>query len=214
VANIHEAVGHNVTRLNYLGDWGTQFGYLLVGLDRSGNTEPPSAADEAADPLRHLLDVYVRVNQEAATNASIEKAARSAFSQLEADEPGHVAQWAACRQLSIEALTSTYARLNIKFDSYDGESMYNADAIRSILTDMSARGILRQSADGRQVVDVTEQLSVTVVKSDGSSLYMSRDIAAAIDRWTRFGFDKMFYVVDNSQAIHFTNLFHILNKVR
>jgi arginyl-tRNA synthetase len=78
---------------------------------------------------------------------------------------------------------------------------------------MRASGLLRRSEDGRQVVDLTSEQSVTIVKSDGSSLYMSRDIAAAIDRRTRFGFDRMIYVVDNSQAGHFSNLFTILHKV-
>ena len=210
VANIHTAVGHHVTRLNYLGDWGTQFGYLLAGMDRY-QVSPPIGTEE--DPLRLLLDVYVRANQEAAADPSLEVAARAAFSQLEAGQPDRMARWAACRRISIDSLVATYARLNIRFDAYDGESMYSATASRAILAEMAASGLLRRLDDGRQVVDVTDQLSVTVVKSDGASLYMSRDIAAAVDRRNRFEFDRMFYVVDNSQAIHFTNLFKILNKV-
>ena len=87
-----------------------------------------------------------------------------------------------------------------------------SDASKAVLDDMRAKGLLRLAADGRQVVDITDDLAVTVVKSDGSSLYMSRDIAAALDRRQRYSFERMFYVVDNSQAIHFTNLFQILTK--
>ena len=209
MANIHAAVGHDVTRLTYLGDWGTQFGHLLAGLDRFN----VQVDDSAEDPLRTLLDVYVRANQEAAIDPTLESAARTAFAQLEAGEPNQIARWAACRRLSIDALTATYARLNIRFDAYDGESMYRtSDASKAVLDDMRAKGLLRLAADGRQVVDITDDLAVTVVKSDGSSLYMSRDIAAALDRRQRYSFERMFYVVDNSQAIHFTNLFQILTK--
>ena len=94
MANIHAAVGHDVTRLNYLGDWGTQFGHLLAGLDRFN----VQVDDSAEDPLCTLLDVYVRANQEAAIDPTLESAARTAFAQLEAGEPNQIARWAACRR--------------------------------------------------------------------------------------------------------------------
>ena len=205
VANINQSVGHQVTRINYLGDWGTQFGILIAGVEKFSGNIPP-------DSLQSLLEVYIKANQLVEADESFAAQAKTAFRKLEEGDKEKVDFWENCRRLTISELEKSYKTLNINFDHYHGESMYSKEKSAATIEMMERLGLLKVVDDGRKVVEL-ERSKVTVKKSDGSGLYISRDIAAALDRAKRFNFDQMFYVVDNSQGTHFNNLFEILRKL-
>ena len=117
------------------------------------------------------------------------------------------------REMSIDSLEVAYKRLGIKFDHFDGESMYGGQASEEVVDALERAGLLHEDEKGRKVVEGDNGGAVTIVKSDGSSLYITRDLAAAMDRRERFQIDRMYYVVDNDQQPHFKNIFHILDKL-
>ena len=195
-----------MTRLNYLGDWGTQFGILIAGLEEFS----PGVTNHS---IQSLLAVYIKANKLAEEDENFAEKAKRAFRELEDGDKDKVDFWEHCRKLTILELEKNYKTLNINFDHYHGESMYRKDKSADVLQRMEDLGLLEVTEDGRTVVEL-ERSKVTVRKSDGSGLYISRDIAAALDRAARFKFDRMFYVVDNSQATHFNNLFEILRKLK
>jgi len=125
--------------------------------------------------------------------------------------------WRQCREVSVEELERSYRRLGVRFDLYHGESMYSSSRSAQVLEDLEARGAVEVLEDGRKVVQGSPHSrsasKVTVVKSDGTGLYITRDLAAAIDRKERYNFDRMYYVVDNDQQSHFRNIFHILGDL-
>nr|XP_053648769.1 probable arginine--tRNA ligase, mitochondrial isoform X1 [Cherax quadricarinatus] len=209
IANLHVALGHNVTRINYLGDWGTQFGILKYGYDARNMTEK----DLEDDAIKKLYEVYVWANQKAELDPSVSSKAREIFNEMEQGNISELKAWEVFRNVSIKDLKRMYARLNVNFDEFHGESMYNAQKCQEVLNLMEEKGLLEALDDGRKVYEVNPKRRVTVVKSDGSSIYLSRDIAGAIDRQEKYKFTKMYYVVDNSQTDHFVALFSILRKL-
>ena len=205
VANINQKVGNSVKRINYLGDWGTQFGLLVAGLEASGkNFRDLSLSD--------LLKVYIEANRKAEADETFMQKALDSFKSLESGDSEKLQIWDRCRQLTLEELNKNYSKLNVAFDCYHGESMYGQKSLNQVLTLLENRNLIKVTDDGRTVIPL-ERTNVTVKKSDGSSLYITRDIAAAIDRNESFNFDKMFYVVDNSQGTHFNNLFEVLRRL-
>lgn len=219
VANIYEDVGHEVVRLNYLGDWGTQFGYLAAGLKRHEieNVEDLSSQDNKSSVIGRLHEIYVDANKVAATDESFDESAKALFAKLEKGDHNLKEQWQFIRDVTVNELEKTYRRLNVRIDVYHGESMYGNQHCL-VTNELQSKGLLEKLDDGREVIQIkTEYLkdnkdsqTVIVTKSDGSSLYITRDIAAAIDRKKLFEFDKMFYVVEKAQTAHFSNLFNIL----
>eukprot|EP00092_Neocalanus_flemingeri_P027003 GFUD01029284.1.p1 GENE.GFUD01029284.1~~GFUD01029284.1.p1 ORF type:complete len:582 (-),score=149.51 GFUD01029284.1:36-1781(-) len=209
VANINKAVGNQVTKINYLGDWGTQFGLLIAGLEES------EIAVEAIkrDPIKTLLEVYVKANALAEKNPEFGLKARNAFNELENGDHDKLEVWKMCREFTIDELNKNYAKLNVEFDHFHGESMYSTERSEQVIKRLRECDLIKDLEDGRKVIEVDDKNRVTIIKSDGSSLYISRDIAAALDRKEKFDFDKMIYVVDNSQGSHFQNLFKILDKL-
>ena len=121
--------------------------------------------------------------------------------------------WRECKRISVADLKSSYSTLGVKFDHFHGESMYSGGQGQEVLRLLEEARLLEDTEDGRRVVDGSKGDQVTVVKSDGSSLYISRDIAAALDRVEQFRCQRLYYVVDNSQESHFKNLFHILDRL-
>lgn len=229
IGNLLSALDHEVVRINYLGDFGTQFGLLSVGYDRYGSEEKL-----LHNPCKHLLDVYVRINQEAGENEVIREQGKERFRVLEAQsDPRIVQQWQRFRQLSSSHYDHVYGRLGISFHHTHYESMYSK-LVHPVVQQIRAKGLLHESADGAKMIrvaadsdsrlyrsknqpkineqdeDSEDRELIPLVKKDGSSLYLSRDIAAAIDRKTRFHFDHMLYVVETGQRIHFMNLKKIL----
>ncbi|XP_042860546.1 probable arginine--tRNA ligase, mitochondrial [Penaeus japonicus] len=209
IANLHAAFGHQVTRINYLGDWGTQFGLLKYGYD-SKNMKENNLEDNA---IKKLYDVYVWANERAAEDPNIYNIAREIFSEIEKGNRQELETWKLFRRVSIEDLKKIYFRLNVRFDEFHGESMYNATICNEVVKEMEEKGLLQLMDDGRKVYQVNAKQKVTIVKSDGSSIYLTRDVAGAVDRYKRYGFTKMYYVVDNSQTDHFHALFDILKRL-
>ncbi|XP_047616795.1 probable arginine--tRNA ligase, mitochondrial isoform X1 [Phacochoerus africanus] len=209
IANLKEALGHQVTRINYLGDWGMQFGLLGTGFQLFGYEEKLQS-----NPLQHLFEVYVQVNKEAADNKNVAKSAHEFFQRLELGDTQALALWRKFRDLSIDEYIRIYKRLGVHFDEYSGESFYREKS-QEVLKLLDSKGLLQKTIKGTAVVDLSgngDPSSVcTVMRSDGTSLYATRDIAAAIDRMEKYNFDEMIYVTDKGQKKHFQQVFQMLH---
>ncbi|GAA5952188.1 hypothetical protein JCM21900_006937 [Sporobolomyces salmonicolor] len=207
LANLHEANGYDVLRMNYLGDWGKQFGILAVGFERYGSEEKL-----AEDAITHLYEVYVKINKDGETDEAIHDRAREFFVKMEAGDEAAVALWKKFRDLSIVKYKDTYARLNIYFDVYSGESQVSQASQTAALDQLQASGIVEES-QGALIVDLTKyKLEKTVVrKKDGTSVYITRDIGGAVERYERYKFDKMIYVVASQQDLHLAQFFKVLD---
>ncbi|XP_036727416.1 probable arginine--tRNA ligase, mitochondrial isoform X2 [Balaenoptera musculus] len=208
IANLKEALGHQVTRINYLGDWGMQFGLLGTGFQLFGYEEKLQS-----NPLQHLFEVYVQVNKEAADDKNVAKSAHEFFQRLELGDTQALALWQKFRDLSIEEYIRIYKRLGVHFDDYSGESFYREKS-QEVLKLLDSKGLLQKTIKGTAVVDLSgngDPSSIcTVMRSDGTSLYATRDLAAAIDRMDKYNFDKMIYVTDKGQKKHFQQVFQML----
>ncbi|XP_056284067.1 probable arginine--tRNA ligase, mitochondrial isoform X2 [Pseudoliparis swirei] len=208
IANLKQCLGHNVIRMNYLGDWGMQFGLLGAGFAQFGCQEKLKE-----NPLQHLFEVYVQVNKEAEHNEDMKQAARDFFRQLEQHGNEAVSLWQQFREITVDEYQMIYKRLGIHFDIYSGESFHHHQA-QEVVQQLQSRDLLKTSEKGTDVVDLSttgDMSSVcTVRRSDGTTLYITRDLAAAIDRKEKYHFNEMIYVTDKSQANHFHQLFHIL----
>lgn len=210
VANIKNVIGHKVFRLNYLGDWGTQFGLLCIGFKAFGSED-----ELQKNPIGHLFKVYVAANDLMVKDNSVFDEAKAFFTKMENGDKEALSQWKQFRKLSIEELQSTYKHLGIQFDAFHGESMYGSKA-EDILGMLQERNLLL-NRDGAYVMELEfgkqKMRTVPLKKKDGSTLYLSRDVAAAVDRKEKFEFDEMYYVVENGQSDHFTALFGIIEKM-
>ncbi|XP_051853337.1 probable arginine--tRNA ligase, mitochondrial isoform X3 [Antechinus flavipes] len=208
IANLKEALGHQVTRINYFGDWGMQFGLLGTGFQLFGYEEKLQS-----NPLQHLFEVYVQVNKEATDDENVEKSAREFFHRLEEGDKQALSLWQKFRDLSIKEYVQIYKRLGVHFDDYSGESFYREKS-REVLQLLDKKGLLQRTKKGTAIVDLSGKgdpsLSCTVMRSDGTSLYATRDLAAAIDRMNKYNFDSMIYVTDKGQQNHFQQVFEIL----
>ncbi|XP_060608990.2 probable arginine--tRNA ligase, mitochondrial [Anolis sagrei] len=205
VANLKEACGHNVKRINYLGDWGMQFGLLGAGFQRFGSEEKLQS-----NPLQHLFEVYVQVNKASEKEEDTKKQARDFFRKLEMREEQAVSLWQHFRDVSIEEYIQIYKRLGVCFDEYSGESDYQEKS-QEVLKILDTKGLLKKTKEGTGVVLLSENEDQSVVmRSDGTSLYLTRDLAAAIDRMDKYNPDTMIYVTDKSQVPHFQQVFQIL----
>ncbi|KAM8952330.1 putative arginine--tRNA ligase, mitochondrial [Pelodytes ibericus] len=208
IANLKEAVGNEVIRINYLGDWGLQFGLLGIGFSRFGCEEKLKA-----NPLEHLCDVYVKINDAAEQDENLRMSAKDFLKKLEDGHPEALNMWTNLRDLSVKEYIKVYKRLGVRFDDYSGESIYK-DKAQGVLQLLRNKGLLKTTENGTGVIDVSEAQDLTsyktVVRSDGTSLYITRDLAAAIDRMEKYNFDEMIYVTDKSQQTHFQQMFKIL----
>ncbi|NXV32907.1 SYRM protein, partial [Rissa tridactyla] len=209
IANLKVALGHEVTRINYLGDWGMQFGLLGVGFQRFGNKEKLKSS-----PLQHLFEVYVQINK-AAEDENTKELAKDFFRKLEEHDEQTLSLWKQFRDLSIEEYIRIYKRLGVRFDEYSGESFYQEKS-QEVLKMLEDKGLLQKTTKGTGIVDLSEKKDLssfsTVMRSDGTSLYITRQVnlAAAIDRMNKHSWDTMIYVTDKSQSNHFQQLFQIL----
>ncbi|XP_018517228.1 probable arginine--tRNA ligase, mitochondrial [Lates calcarifer] len=208
IANLKQSLGYNVIRMNYLGDWGMQFGLLGAGFGQFGCQERLKQ-----NPLQHLFEVYVQMNKEAEHNENLKHAAQDFFRQLEQQECQAVSLWQQFREITVNEYQQVYKRLGIHFDIYSGESCH-LDQAQKVVQQLQSQGLLKTSERGTGVVDLSpdgDMSSVcTVLRSNGTTLYITRDLAAAIDRKLTYHFDEMIYVTDKSQSNHFQQLFQIL----
>lgn len=202
---IYDAIGYDVIRINHLGDYGTQFGKMIVAYRLWGNRE-----DVEKEPIKTLLSYYTKFHVEVETHPELDDEARKVFVKLEAGEKEEVELWQWFREMSLKEFNRVYDMLDIKFDSYNGESFYS-DKMPRIVNELKEKGLLEES-QGAQVVDLSEygMPPALVTKSDGSSLYLTRDIAAAVYRKETYNFVKNIYVVASQQNLHFQQWFKVV----
>ena len=206
IYKLYDALGYDTVRINHLGDYGTQFGKMIVAYRKWGNEE-----DVRRDPIKTLLEYYTRFHVEAENDPDLDQEARDTFTRLERGEPEEVELWQWFRDESLKEFTEVYEMLGIEFDSYAGESFYS-DKMQRVLDELTDKGLLEES-QGAQVVDLEEYDLGTalITKSDGSTLYITRDIAAAIYRKETYDFFKNIYVVASQQNLHFAQWIKIVD---
>ncbi|KAG0171179.1 hypothetical protein DFQ28_006269 [Apophysomyces sp. BC1034] len=205
IRNVYDANGWKSLSMNYLGDWGKQYGLLAIGFTRHG-----SEALLKEDPIKHLYDVYVQINRDAEEEPAIHDEARAYFKKMEDGDEGALALWRRFRDLSIVKYQEVYGRLNIKFDVYSGESQVGEGMGRAMAL-LEQCNLLTES-DGAKVIELAKyKMGTTVVqKKDGTTLYLTRDLGAAMERHEKYNFDKMVYVVASQQELHLKQLFKTL----
>jgi len=207
LARFYQHLGYPTIRMNHLGDYGTQFGKLIVAYQLWGDEK---ALNE--HPIQELLRIYVKFHDEAKERPELETQARDYFRRLEAGEPEQVALWQRFRDLSLLEFERVYQRLGVSFDNYNGESFYS-DQIPAVVDWLKEKSLLEDS-EGAQVVRLDEQNlpPCIILKSDGTTIYASRDIAAVLYRDKTYQFAKNIYVVGTPQAMHFRQVFAVLEK--
>ena len=208
LAEIAKANGYQPIKINHLGDWGTQFGKLMSAYKRWGSEE-----EVKADPINTLVKYYVRFHKEAETQPELNDEGRAWFKKLEdGDEEAHEL-WSWFREESLKEFMELYNELDIDFDSFNGEAFYN-DKMDAVIDTLKEKQLLVES-QGAQVVDLEDEgLNVAMIqRTDGATLYMTRDLAAAIFRKNNYNFVKSLYVVGGEQREHFKQLKAVLNKM-
>lgn len=205
LANIHNALGFEVTAINHLGDWGSQFGKVMYAYKHWGDE-----AELQQGALAYLTKLYVRFHEEAEKNPDLDREARLCFKALEAREPEYVKLWQQFNEMSVNDLKRIYARLGARFDHFLGESFY-IDKVDSLLALLRKKNLLVES-DGAQIVSLEDykMSPCLILTGDGTTLYHTRDLAAALYRYERFKFDRCLYVVGSEQTLHFQQLFKVL----
>ena len=207
LARIYKHLGYNVQSLNHLGDWGTQFGKLICAYKRWGNDEKIKK-----DPINSLLEIYVRFHKEAENDPSLEDEARSYFKKLEDGDEETTKLWSYFREMSLVEFKRVYDMLGVSFDSYNGEAFYS-DKMQEVVDILHDKGLLVES-QGAQVVDLSDENMppCIILKSDGATIYATRDIAAALYRHRTYNFDKNIYVVGIPQTLHFKQIFSVMKR--
>lgn len=203
---LYESLGYKTVKVNHLGDWGTQFGKLISAYKRWGD-------DQAImkDPIKELLRIYVKFHEEAEKDPEMDEEARKYFKNLEDGAPEETRLWHWFKELSLSEFEKLYQRLGVSFDSYNGESFYS-DKMPEVVSLLQERSLLKES-DQAYVVELEKynMPPCIIVKSDGASIYATRDIAAAIYRNREYAFHKNIYVVGIPQALHFQQFFKVLD---
>ena len=205
---IYDSQGYDVQRINHLGDYGTQFGKLIVAFKLWGDKEVIEA-----NPIPELLKLYIQFHEEAEKHPEMEDEARAWFTKLEGGDAEAKELWQWFRDESLKEFARVYDLLDIEFDSYNGESFYS-DKMDDVIQTIKNKGILKES-QGTNVVDLEEynMPPALITKTDGSTLYMTRDLAAAVYRKNTYDFEKCIYVVGSQQSLHFQQLFKVLELI-
>ncbi|KAG8869832.1 hypothetical protein FRB97_000693 [Tulasnella sp. 331] len=210
LTNVYKACGWEVTSMNYLGDWGKQFGLIAIGYERYGSEE-----ELEKDAIKHLYTVYVKINADAEKDPKVHDDARAYFARMEQGDESALVMWRKWRELSIEKYKEEYARLNVHFDVYSGESQVGQESQSESLKRLEEMGLIKDS-EGAKLVDLEEyKLGKAIVrKKDGTSIYLTRDIGGAVERYDKFHFDKMIYVVASQQDLHLAQFFKVLTLLK
>lgn len=205
IYKIYDFLGYDTFRINHLGDYGTQFGKMICAYRHWGSKE-----DVIREPIKTLLGYYTRFHVEVETHPELDDEAREIFAKLEKGEPEEVELWQWFREESLKEFTRVYKMLGIEFDSYNGESFYS-DKMPRFVEELKEKGLLEES-QGAQIVNLEEygMSPALITKSDGSTLYITRDIAAAVYRKETYDFYKNLYVVASQQNLHFQQWIKIL----
>lgn len=226
LVQVNRYLGCDVRRLNHLGDWGTQFGTLLAAYKRWAEVDNPDLtrdfdwADEAPEarrtPLFRLFQLYVHFHQEEEQNPEMRDEARSWFRRLEEGDAEARRLWTWFREISLTEFQRIYDRLGVAFDTLEqGEAFYE-DRLKSTLEKLAESGLLQDGEGGAKIVDLSDagiQTPYLVQKADGTSIYATRDIAAALFRKEAYAFDRCLYVVGADQVLHFQQLFAVMAKL-
>jgi arginyl-tRNA synthetase len=234
LSNLYEYVGWEVWRMNYLGDWGKQYGLLALAYERYGDEQ---ALKE--DPINHLYNIYVKINmdlgaekdkiealkkegkedeaKEAEMN-SLDEKARQHFKKMTDQDPEVIKQWQHFRDLSIKKMRITYDRLNIRYDEYSGESQVPESEMNKKAETLAEKGLTEES-DGASILDFSKHVAgkegrrlekPILRRKDGTALYLTRDISELLGRHEKYAFDQMIYVVASQQDLHLMQLFKII----
>ena len=205
---IYDSQGYDTVRVNHLGDYGTQFGKLIVAFKLWGSKEAVEA-----NPIPELLKLYIQFHDEAEKHPEMEDEARAWFTKLENGDEEAKELWQWFRDESLKEFSRVYDLLDLEFDSYNGESFYS-DKMARVIDIINEKGILKESK-GTNIVDLEEynMPPALITKNDGSTLYMTRDLAAALYRKENYDFEKCIYVVGSQQSLHFQQLFKVLELV-
>lgn len=232
LSNLYEGAGWDVVRLNYLGDWGKQYGLLALAFERYGD----EAALEA-DPISHLFELYVKINNELAIEKreierlegnredaskikeeGLDEQARRYFKAMCDNDTKAIETWKRFRELSITRYEKSYARLNIRFDEYSGESKVKPESMADVEKELEEKG-LSEPSEGAVIMDFTKHVpgkpgkslgKALLRKRDGTSLYLTRDIGALLERNAKYKFDQMIYVIGSDQDVHVKQFFKII----
>ena len=203
LSNIYKFLGYNVTGINHLGDYGTQFGKLIEGYKLWGDEY-----DIDNDPINELTKIYIRINELCKKDEKVLEVCRNNFKKLEDGDPYCVELWNKFKDVSLKEFQRVYDLLGSKFESWNGEAFY-ADKMQEVVEILEKSGKLVES-QGAKVVDLTEQGIDTpciIIKSNGSSTYATRDLAAILYRARTYDFDKAIYVTSYEQILHFKQIF-------
>lgn len=203
LANIFESLGYKVIRWNYLGDWGTQFGKVIVAYKAWGSED---AVRE--NPIKALVELYVKFHEEAKRNPKLEEEAQQEFRKLEEGDRENRRLWKWFKKESLIELEKIYKLLGVKFDTSIGESFFEND-LKPLVDDLVTKGIAKRS-EGALVIPLDANKPPALIqKSDGASLYLTRDIAALLYRVKKYKPERLLYVVGNEQSLHFEQLFAV-----
>lgn len=208
LARIYDYLGYDVVRINHLGDWGTQFGKLISAYKRWGDRKIIEQ-----DPINELLKIYVKFHEEAEKQPELEDEAREYFRLLEEGDAETTELWQYFRDVSLVEFKRVYDLLGVSFDSYAGESFYG-DKMQEVVELLEQKNLLTDS-EGAKVVDLSElnMPPCIILKSDGATIYATRDIAAALYRKRTYDFEKNIYVVGSPQALHFKQIFAVIGMM-
>ena len=208
LSNLYRKMGYNTIKINHLGDWGKQFGLLMVAYKKWGSKEAVEA-----NPINELLKLYVRINAEIEHNPELDEEGRKWFKKLEDGDPEATQLWQWFRDESLEEFNRIYKLLDVEFDSLNGEAFYN-DKMDEGVQILEDKGLLKESK-GASIVDLDDvNLPPAMIKkSDGATLYITRDIATAMYRARTYNFVKNIYAVGQEQSNHFRQLKAVLKKM-
>lgn len=205
IYKLYASQGYNTIRINHLGDYGTQFGKLIVAFKKWGDKETVEK-----NPIKELLALYIKFHDVAKEQPELEEEARAWFVKLENGDEEAKELWTWFRNESLKEFDKVYKLMDIEFDSFAGESFYT-DKMDAVIKELEDKHLLKESR-GAKIVDLEEygMPPALIQKNDGSTLYMTRDLAAAIYRKNTYNFDKCIYVVASQQNLHFQQWFKVI----
>ncbi len=208
ISRILKFMGYKTVSINYLGDWGTQFGKMLVAYRKWGEEEKVQK-----DGIRYLVSLYVRFHDEADKDPSLNDEARAAFTAMEHGDEESLALWRRFVDISLKDVSRVYELLDVHFDSYKGEG-YFWDKTDKPISILKEKGLLKDS-EGAKIVDLSEEdmPPCLILKKDGSTLYATRDLAAVMYRKETYDFDKCLYITGLEQKLHFAQWFKVIEKM-
>lgn len=208
ICNIYRTLGYNVYGVNHLGDWGTQFGRLIVAYKKWGNKE---AIEK--NGIQELMNIYVKFHEEEEKDKSLTEQARAWFVKMQENDKEAIELWNWFYDISMEEFLRVYRRLGVEFEAYTGESFYN-DKMDAVVKELEEKNLLKES-QGAKIVDLSEynMPPCLILRSDGGTLYATRDITAAIYRKEYYNFEKCIYLTALDQNLHFAQWFKVIEKM-